>query len=174
LESFLGKLLSGRYGEPPRAESVPLSLKDCSQRLGLKPSDFISQGEPNFFKKSFGAGGRYLIFLVEETDVQSSPVWKAGYYLLPLEAADVLKVFLPEKEPNAGPALPVRVETKGVPPEIIADRAKRWAEESQPLFFKCGCDYLELKLQAPWGLRRQWKAVLRCPKRCQPALTTLM
>ena len=86
----MGKLLSGRYGSQPDAESIALSLRDCNQKLNLKPSDFVSEGHPKFFEKAFGAAGRYLLFFAEDDDVQGNPIWRRGYYLLPLEAKDVL------------------------------------------------------------------------------------
>ncbi len=81
----MGKLLSGKYGAGPDAESIPLSLKECNQKLNMKPSDFVSEGTPKFFEKDFGAGGRYLLFLADAEDIKESSVWKVGYYLLPLE-----------------------------------------------------------------------------------------
>src|SRR5688500_9811355 len=92
-KGIMGILLSGHYGNPPEAESGRLTLQDCSARLSLKPSDFVSAGEPDFFKKKYGVKGRYLLFKAAEDEVQGSPVWKAGYYLLPLEAMDVLAAF---------------------------------------------------------------------------------
>lgn len=171
----MGTLLSGHYGGPPEAESGILTLQECSMRLGLKPTDFVSEGEPTFFEKKFGAKGRYLVFRTTADEVKGSPVWKQGYYLLPLEAIDVLAAF--ERKgggaSRAGNAkvLSVEVESKATVPEDVMARAKKWADESQPLFFKCHCDHLELRLDPPWGLRRRWKAKLRCPDRCQPQLT---
>jgi len=172
----MGKLLTGRYGEEPTAESIPLSLRDCSQKLGLKPSDFISQGAPKFFKEKFGASGRYLVFCVEADETQGSPVWKAGYYLLPLEAADILKALEGNRHSaaGAGRTLPVQMESEETPPRDVQERLDAWVAKAQPLFFKCGCDHLELKLAPPWGLRRRWKARLKCPKRCQPPLTAVI
>lgn len=174
----MGKLLTGHYGRPPEAESVPLPLADASQKLGLKPSDFVSEGPPNFFEKAFGAPGRYLVFLTEAGEVQGSPVWKPGYYLLPVEAAGILKALERNRQDaaaaGAGRALPVQLEAKATPPPGVQERLDAWVAQAQPLFFKCGCDRLELKLDAPWGLRRRWKARLRCPKHCQPPLTTLL
>ena len=174
----MGKLLTGHFGRPPEAESVTLPLLDASRKLGLTPSDFVSTGPPNFFKKAFGAPGRYLVFYMEKDESQMSPIWKPGYYLLPLEAADVLRVLEKNREAAyaAGDrrALPIRMEAKKTPPPGVQQRLDAWVAYVQPLLFKCGCDYLELKLAAPWGLRKRWKANLRCPRRCQPALTTLL
>ncbi len=170
----MGKLLTGHFGRSPEAESASLSLQDASLQLGMKPSDFVSEGPPTFFTKAFGAPGRYLVFLADQKDVERSPVWKPGYYLLPLEASDVLKAL--EKNRQAAAAmgdkrlLPVVEEIETAPPKDVRERLDRWVTASQPLFFKCECDHLELKVVAPWGLRRRWKARLRCPKRCQPAL----
>ena len=172
----MGKLLSGRYGAEPDAESIALSLKDCNQKLNLKPSDFVSEGPPKFFEKAFGAGGRYLLFLATEEDVRGNPVWKTGYYLLPLEAKDVLSALEKHKNASAegGTVLPIEWETVSDATEQIKKKAMAWAVASQPLFFKCVCKHLTLRLYAPWSLRRRWKARLRCPKRCQPALVTLL
>jgi hypothetical protein len=173
----MGKLFTGHYGRPPEAESVPLPLADASQKLGLKPSDFVSEGPPAFFHKAFGAPGRYLVFLTEPEEIRGSPVWKLGHYLLPLAAADVLKTL--EKSRQAAAAggdhreLPIRAEIETAPPPDVRERLDSWVAKAQPLFFKCGCDHLELKVVAPWGLRRRWKARLRCPARCQPALLEL-
>ncbi len=166
----MGVLLSGHYGQSPEAESGRLSLQECAQRLGMKPSDFVSAGDPTFFEKTFGGKGRYLLFKAEPAEVQGSPVWKQGYYLLPLDAIDVLSAF-----PKKGGAvqtghrvLPYKIESKEtVPPEVLA-RAKKWADGCQPLFFKCKCEYLEVRLDAPWSFRRRWRVHLRCPDRCQP------
>ncbi len=172
----MGKLLSGRYGSEPDAESMDLSLKECRQKLNLKPSDFASQGRPKFFERAFGARGRYLLFLADAEDVQGSPVWRPGYYLLPLEAKDVLSAL--EKRKSAasggGAVLPIDWESEPKAPEDKQEKAMQWAIASQPLFFQCTCKRLELRLFAPWGLRRRWKARLRCPKRCQPPRTTLL
>ncbi len=174
----MGKLLTGHYGREPEAESIPLTLTDASQKLGLKPSDYVSEGSPRFFEKAFGAPGRYLVFLADAGETKESPVWKPGYYLLPLEAADVLKALEKNRQNAAaagdGRALPVQLETKTLPPPDVQERLDIWVAKAQPLFFKCGCNHLELKLDAPWGLRRRWKARLRCPKRCQPALIALV
>jgi len=170
----MGKLLMGRYGEEPQAEStLPISLRECHQRLSLKPTDYISAGAPDFFNRAYGAKGRYLVFLVEPSEAQGNAIWRPGYYLLPLEAADVLRAFDKNKRgPSEGRALPVEIESKdAVPPEIMA-LAQRWAQECQPLFFKCKCDHLTLKLTAPWAMRRRWKSRISCPDRCQPTLTT--
>lgn len=173
----MGKLLTGHYGGPPEAESVSLSLSDASQILGMKPSDFVSTGSPTFFSKAFGAPGRYLVFQAEAEEVEGRPAWKVGYYLLPLEAADVLKAMeknrLSAMESGGHRILPVTVEMETAPPAPVQERLNAWVAAAQPLFFKCSCDHLELKVAAPWGLRRRWKARLRCPKRCQPPLNEL-
>lgn len=171
----MGVLYSGHYGRPPEAESGRLTLQECVQRLNLKPTDFVSAGEPAFFEKSFGTHGRYMLFKVAEEDVLGSPVWKAGYYLLPLDAADVLSALEKRRTGSVrstGEKLPYEVESPADAPEALVARARQWADSCQPLFFKCRCDHLELRLDPPWGLRRKWKARLRCPGRCQPALTT--
>jgi hypothetical protein len=172
----MGKLLSGKYGSVPDAESIPLSLKECNQKLNLKPSDLVSEGPPTFFEKSYGAGGRYLLFLADESDVRESSVWKPGYYLLPLNAKDVLAALEKRKEGGSDerPVLPVEWETEVDAPMQIKLKAQAWANASQPLFFKCVCSKLTLRLFPPWALRRRWKARLRCPKRCQPPLTILL
>jgi hypothetical protein len=175
VEVKVGKLLTGRYGEAPEAESATLTVMECHQRLSLKPSDYVSEGAPDFFNKSYSAKGRYLVFQVDATEVQGNPVWKPGYYLLPIEAAAVLEALSKRRTAgNSERALPVQLESKETPPEQIAALARNWAASSQPLFFKCKCDHLEMRLDAPWGLRRRWKARLRCPNRCQPALSTLI
>lgn len=172
----MGKLLSGRYGEPPEAESYgAISLNECHQKLGMKPSDFVSVGEPEFFNRSFGSKGRYLVFCVDAKEVGSNPIWKAGYYLLPIEAVEVLKAFERNRK-GAGPAnlLPVQLKRLDTPvPDDILKRAEEWGRQCQPLFFKCACDTLSLKLSPPWGFRRRWKAKLQDPGRCQPALNTI-
>lgn len=168
----MAKLLTGKYGEEPEAESIEVPLKDCHQRLSMKPSDFVSEGPPRFFRHSFEAGGRYLVCLVSEAEIAGNPIWKPGYYLLPLKAVDALKLFQ-----KGGPALagqrilPVTVESRAEVPPQVMDRARRWADQCQPLFFKCSCDHLELKLDAPWALRKHWRVRLRCPDRCQPVQT---
>ena len=171
----MGKLLSGHYGSEPDAESVTLSLRDCNQKLNLKPSDFVSEGPPKFFEKAFGAAGRYLLFLTDQGDIEGSPIWKAGYYLLPLNAKDVLSAL--ERKKSAAdedrPVLPIEWEGTTTAPEEIKKKAMEWAVASQPLFFTCVCRKLRLRLYPPWALRRQWKARLRCFKRCQPALSVL-
>ena len=173
----MGKLLTGHYGRPPEAESVFLALNDASQKLGMKPSDFVSEGAPNFFKKTFGAPGRYLLFQTEAKEVEGSPVWKLGYYLLPLEAADILKSLEKSRQAAAAAgdkrALPIKAEMETSPPLAVQERLDAWVAKAQPLFFKCGCDHLELKVMEPWGLRRRWKVRLRCPRRCQPPLVEL-
>jgi len=166
----MGKLLTGRYGEEPEAESMEIPLKDCHTRLGMKPSDFVSEGPPKFFRRSFDAGGRYLVFLLNESEAAGNAIWKPGYYLLPMEALNALKAF-GKNAAAGGRKLPVNVECKvEIPPEV-GQRALKWSEECQPLFFKCKCDHLELKLDAPWALRRRWRARLRCPDRCQPVMS---
>jgi hypothetical protein len=172
----MGKLLSGHYGAKPDAESIALSLKECNQKLNLKPSDFVSEGAPKFFEKAFGASGRYLLYLADDKDVQGNPIWKAGYYLLPLEAKDVLSALEKHKNASAvgGTVLPIEWEKDPAASEELKRKAIEWAVASQPLFFKCVCKQLELRLYAPWSLRRRWKARLRCRKRCQPPLTTLL
>ena len=172
----MGKLLSGHYGSEPDAESIALSLRECSQKLNLRPSDFVSEGPPKFFEKAFGASGRYLLFLTDPDDIQGSPVWKPGYYLLPLEAKDVLSALEKHKTGRsvADKVLPIEWETETNASPEIKKKAMDWAIASQPLFFRCVCKKLELRIYPPWALRHRWKARLRCPKRCQPALTTLL
>ncbi len=172
----MGKLLSGRYGAEPDAESIALTLKECNQKLNLKPSDFVSEGPPKFFEKAFGASGRYLLYLADTEDVRGNPIWKTGYYLLPLEAKDVLSALGKHKNASAeGRAvLPIEWEIESKAPEEIKKKAMEWAIASQPLFFICVCSQLELRIYPPWALRRRWKARLRCPKRCQPPLSTLL
>src|SRR4051812_379591 len=107
----MGKLLTGRFGQLPEAESVPITLRDCNQRLSLKPSDFISSGLPDFFNQAYGAKGRYLVFQVDDSEVSNNPIWKPGYYLLPLEAAEVLRAFNQKRGAAPGATvLPVEVE----------------------------------------------------------------
>ena len=173
----MGKLLSGRYGSEPEAESIALSLKECREKLNLKPSDFVSEGPPKFFKKAFGAAGRYLLFLADGGDVAESPVWNTGYYLLPLAAKDVLAVLEKHKGGAAEAGehrLPIEWEVAPEAPEAMKEKALQWGKASQPLFFKCTCKVLKLRLYPPWALRNHWKVRLRCPKRCQPALTALL
>ena len=172
----MGKLLSGRYGFGPDAESIPLTLKECNQKLNLTPSDFVSEGEPKFFKKAFGAGGRYLLFWVPADETKDNPIWKPGYYLLSLEAKDVLSALERHKGValKDGPILPIEWDDEDEAPVDVKDRALRWAISSQPLFFRCTCPNLELRLYAPWAIRRRWKARLRCPNRCQPPLIKLL
>jgi hypothetical protein len=172
----MGKLLSGHYGSAPVAESIPITLKECSQKLNMKPSDHVSTGPPKFFEQDFGASGRYLLFLTEEDEVAGSAIWKFGYYLLPLDAKDVLAALAKHRggitqDPRI---IPVEWEVESEAPEPIKTRALKWAMESQPLFFKCACKSLQIRLQAPWALRKQWKARLRCPGRCQPPLLKLL
>jgi hypothetical protein len=172
----MGKLLSGRYGSEPDAESIAISLRECNQKLNLKPSDFVSEGAPKFFEKAFGASGRYLLFLADGEDVKDNPIWKAGYYLLPLEAKDVLAALEKRKGAVASDAkvLPIEWESDEEAPTEIKMKAMDWGKVSQPLFFKCVCKNLTLRIFSPWGLRRRWKARLRCPKRCQPPMSTLL
>jgi hypothetical protein len=172
----VGKLLSGRYGSAPEAESVSLTLKECRQKLGLKPTDLVSIGPPRFFERSFGAGGHYLLFQPDSEEVADSAVWKPGYYLLPLEAKDVLAALSKHRSGRLadGRVLPVEWEKESDAPELIKARALKWAMATQPLFFKCGCEVLQLRLQPPWALRKRWRARLRCPKRCQPPQTILL
>ena len=173
----MGKLLTGHFGGPPEAESVSLSLADASQILGMKPSDFVSEGAPTFFTKAYGAPGRYLVFHVDDQELEGRPAWKKGYYLLPLEAGDILKAMeknrLASGTSSGRHILPVKAVIDTPPPAAVQERLNAWVASAQPLFFKCGCDHLELTVSAPWGLRRRWKARLRCPKRCQPALNEL-
>jgi hypothetical protein len=170
----MGKLLSGRYGHSPEAESIPLTLQECHQKLNLRPSDFVSMGSPAFFRKSFGSHGKYLLFQVEPDELQDSVVWKAGYYLLPIDAAAVLEALEKHKRKSGleGDVLPIEWEEISQAPLAIQQRAIRWAQGCQPRFFKCNCRSLLLRLYAPWAMRRRWKARLRCPNRCQPALVT--
>jgi hypothetical protein len=172
----MGKLLSGRYGSEPDAESISISLKECNQKLNLKPSDFVSEGPPKFFEKAFGASGRYLLFLADAADAKDSPIWKIGYYLLPLEAKDVLSALEKHKggATDGRSILPIEWEAESEASVEMKRKAMDWARASQPLFFKCTCRNLELRIYSPWALRHRWKARLRCPKRCQPALTTLL
>jgi hypothetical protein len=132
----MGKLLSGRYGGTPEAISGTITLSECHQRLSLKPSDHVSVGEPDFFKKAYGAKGRYLLFQVDESEVRGTAAWKPGYYLLPLDALDVLKAMDKSNQPRAeaGP-LPVAVKDQDGAPASILAQAQKWAADSQPLFF---------------------------------------
>ncbi len=170
----MGKLLVGHYGGPPEAESIVISLKECHQRLGLKPSDFVSPEEPNFFRKQHRAVGKYLVFYAEPKEVSEAAVWQTGYYLLPLDAADALKVFDKNKiiQGGGGQQRPIEIECKTAVPDDVMKRAQRWNEQSQPLLFQCHCSQLLLKLDAPSLIRRHWKARLTCRKRCQPDLKT--
>jgi hypothetical protein len=171
----MGKLLIGHFGRPPEAESVTLTLSECHQRLGLKPSDFVSSDAPPFFHKSKGAKGKYLVFELEVKEVQDMAVWRPGYYLLPLEAADVLKAFSKQEAARRGSGKrPYDIVFKKQPPEDVLDRAQRWADESQPLLIQCRCPSLLLKMDAPWAVRRRWSIKLTCEKRCQPPLKTLI
>jgi hypothetical protein len=171
----MGKLLSGRYGSEPDAESISLSLRECNQKLNLKPSDFVSEGAPKFFEKAFGASGRYLLFLAGVDDVKENPIWKAGYYLLPLEAKDVLAALEKRKITAEGArVLPIEWEVQPEGSPEIIEKAMQWGKASQPLFFKCVCKNLQLRLYPPWALRQRYKVRLRCPKRCQPPMSTLL
>src|ERR1019366_9799141 len=128
----------------------------------------VSAGEPTFFERAFGASGRYLLFYLEADEIKDSSVWKPGYYLLPLEAKNVLSALGRHKgnTPKQGTILPIEWDDEEEAPEDVKGRAMRWAVTSQPLFFKCTCRNLELRLYAPWAIRRRWKARLRCPNRC--------
>lgn len=173
----MGKLLSGRYGSKPEAESISISLVECNQKLSLKPSDFVSEGPPAFFEKDFGSSSRYLLFLADANDVKDSKVWRVGYYLLPLDAKDVLAAIDRRKDPASIGASVLPVEWEDLPEsatDFIKKRALDWAAASQPLFFKCSCKKLHLRLYSPWALRKKWKARLRCPGKCQPPITTLL
>src|SRR4051812_24932783 len=127
----MGKLLIGHYGRPPEAESVDLTLNDCHQRLGLKPSDFVSSEPPAFFKKSKGALGKYLVFEVDAKEVPVTAIWRPGYYLLPLEAADVVKAFNHQDlSGRAAGARPYDLDFKKRPSDEVLERAQRWADQS--------------------------------------------
>jgi hypothetical protein len=171
----MGKLLVGHFGKKPDAESTTISLSDCHQRLGLKPSDFVSSDPPPFFKHTHGAKGRYLVFELDKKEIGDAAVWRQGYYLLPLEAADVLQAFGKMKRDKTDfEKRPVEVEFKAEPPSDVLERATQWADDSQPLFFNCRCAHLILRLDAPWALRKRWGARLTCKKRCQPPLKSLI
>ncbi len=171
----MGKLLSGRYGSEPEAESIAISLSECNQKLSLKPSDFVSEGAPTFFEKNFGSASRYLLFKLEPEEVKDNRIWRPGYYLLPLEAKDVLAAIDKKRTPGQGEiTLPIEWEDKDEAPDILVTRAMEWGRTSQPLFFKCSCKQLSIRLYSPWALRRRWKARLRCPGKCQPPITTLL
>src|SRR5437870_4610070 len=116
----MGILLIGHYGRPPEAESVEISLKECHQRLGLTPSDFVSDEEPGFFKKKHGAMGKYLVFLVDKKEIGAAAVWRPGYYLLPLEAADTLKAFSKQDIIRFGAEVrPTELQSKKPPPADV-------------------------------------------------------
>jgi hypothetical protein len=169
----MGKLLIGHYGSEPEAESMAITLRECHQRLGMRPSDFISCDPPDIFKKAHGAKGKYLVFRISAEEIRGNVMWREGYYLLPLEAADVLKVFQKEDGPGAirmGSIRPMDILIKTQPPADVLERARQWGEDVQPLFFQCRCPRLILRVDAPWALRRRWKTRLTCPQRCQPAL----
>src|SRR5689334_23200639 len=109
---IMGKLLSGHYGSPPEAESIAITLAECNQKLNLKPSDFVSSGPPKFFEKNFGSSTRYLLFLLEASEIKESHVWKPGYYLLPLDAKDVLSAIEQRRTgaPGSENVLPIEWE----------------------------------------------------------------
>jgi hypothetical protein len=167
----MGKLLIGHFGHPPEAESVTITLKDCHQRLGMKPSDFVSSESPAFFTKAHGAIGKYLVFEADDADIRDGAVWKKGFYLLPLEAADALKAFdRKDASVRTADVRPFDVECKtDVPPDVL-DRISKWAHQVQPMLFRCHCAQLRVKVDPPAVLRRHWKVRLTCDKRCQPAL----
>jgi hypothetical protein len=168
----VGKLYTGHYGKRPSAEAVAITLRECHQKLGLMPSDFVSTDPPDFFRKRHGTGGKYLVFELEAKEIDNA-VWRPGFYLLPLEAEDVLKAFSKGKPVGVSRAKkPVELQAKKAPPAFVLERAGRWADVTQPLFFECKCTELVLRLDPPWGLRRRWKARLFCAKKCQPAVTT--
>jgi hypothetical protein len=166
----MGKLLVGHYGQPPEAESISLTLKDCHQRLSLKPTDFVSAEEPDFFKKARHATGKYVVFQADLTDVREAAVWKVGYYLLPLGVPEVLRMFNKQDVARAGGGnrRPMEVESKDTPPPDVLERAQRWGDQAQPLLIQCHCPQLLLKLDAPMLFRRHWRVRLTCRKRCQP------
>jgi hypothetical protein len=167
----MGKLLIGHYGRPPEAESVEIALRDCHQRLGLKPSDFVDAEEPSFFKKAHRATGKYLVFYVDAAEIREAAVWKPGYYLLPLEAADVLRAFSGKNFAGSRSDIrPSQIISKDPAPEDVLQRARRWAEASQPLLIHCHCPEVIIKLDSPWTFRRRWRVRLTCAKRCQPPL----
>jgi hypothetical protein len=169
----MGKLLIGHFGHSPEAESVSIALRDCHQRLGLKPSDFVSTEPPTFFKKAHGAVGRYLVFQLDIEEIKEAAVWRPGYYLLPLDALDVMKAFGKQALTSDPAAIrPVELECEVQPPVDVLKRAHHWADQSQPLFFQCHCPKLTLRLDPPWGFRRHWVGRLMCGKRCQPVLKT--
>src|SRR5688572_28003403 len=124
----MGKLLSGRYGSESEAESMQITLRECNQKLGMKPTDFVSEGKPKFFEKAFGASGKYLIFLMDTRDVQDNPIWKFGYYLLPLEAKDILVALEKHKggSVHAGQALPIQWEVEPEAAPDIVEKALKW------------------------------------------------
>src|SRR6266513_65927 len=127
----MGKLLVGHYGEKPEAESIEITLRDCHQRLGLKPSDFVSVEAPNFFQHRLGAKGRYLVFELDKKEIGDAAAWRPGYYLMPLEAADVLRALNQDRAAvRSGEKRPVTLQSKQDPPPDVLDRAQRWADIS--------------------------------------------
>ena len=171
----MGKLFIGHYGHSPDAESVTIALSDCHQRLGLKPSDFVSLEPPSFFNEKQGAMGKYLVFQVDAAEIGDAAVWHPGYYLLPLKALDILNVFSKLEIARGGATRrPFELECKEQPPADVLKRAKRWADQSQPLLFQCHCHELILRLDPPWAFRRHWTARLTCKNRCQPPLKSLL
>jgi hypothetical protein len=168
----MGKLLIGHYGQEPDVESIEITLKECHQRLGMKPSDFVSEVPPAFFRKAHGALGKYMVFQLEKNEIPDA-FWRAGYYLLPMEAADVLKAFGKlSLHSQAAQVRPTKIEAKEPVPEAILKRVQSWSIESQPLLFNCHCPELVIKVDPPALFRKTWKVRLTCPKRCQPALRT--
>ena len=166
----MGKLLIGRYGEEPSAESIPMSLKDCHLKLGLRPTNYVSEGEPDFFNESDGAFGKYLVFKADAEDM-TGPLWKPGYYLLPVDPGQALNLLKGvDRTPLSGRRRPVQLQApEDVPPEVLT-RAKAWVEQTQSSLMDCECATLEGRVKPPFGLRRQWNVSLGCPKRCQPVL----
>jgi hypothetical protein len=172
----MGKILVGRFGQPPEAESIPISLRDCHQRLGMKPTDFISAEPPSFFEKKVkGAMGRYVVFQAEVTETKDVAVWQTGYYLLPLDAVDVLKAFNRQDviRGGGGTVRPFKIESKKPLTDAVSQWVPQWVERSQPLLLKCRCPELQVTLDAPTFIRKRWKARLSCPKKCQPVIKAL-
>jgi hypothetical protein len=168
----MGKLLVGHYGGPPEAESISISLRECHQRLGMRPTDFVSAEEPPFFHKKHKSVGKYLVFQADATDVQEAAVWRPGYYLLPLDAAEVLRAFNKADVLRKGAAnqRPFDIECKSPVPSDVLQRVEHWNEQSQPLLFQCHCPQLVIRLDPPTFIRRRWKVRLGCRKRCQPPI----